>query len=38
MLLRCPYEVRDSAEYYDDIQDVKITKDNRARFYGHYQR
>ncbi|MGY3529289.1 Ku protein [Bradyrhizobium sp. USDA 4452] len=27
MLLRYPYEVRDSAEYFNDIQDVKITKD-----------
>ncbi len=27
MLLRYPYEVRDSAEYFDEIQDVKITKD-----------
>ena len=27
MLLRYTYEVRDSAEYFDDIQDVKITKD-----------
>src|SRR3954466_8796893 len=27
MLLRYPYEVRDSAEYFDDIQEVKITKD-----------
>jgi DNA end-binding protein Ku len=27
MLLRYPYEVRDSAEYFDGIQDVKITKD-----------
>jgi hypothetical protein len=27
MLLRYPYEVRDSAEYFDDIQAVKITKD-----------
>src|SRR3954470_7639813 len=27
MLLRYPYEVRDEAEYFDDIQDVKITKD-----------
>src|ERR1700712_2425026 len=26
-LLRYPYEVRNSAEYFDDIQDVKITKD-----------
>ena len=27
MLLRYPYEVRFSAEYFDEIQDVKITKD-----------
>lgn len=27
MLLRYPYEVRDAAEYFDDIQDVTITKD-----------
>jgi DNA end-binding protein Ku len=27
MLLRYPYEVRNQAEYFDDIQDVKITKD-----------
>src|SRR5213080_46129 len=27
MLLRYPYEVRDSAEYFDEIQDVKITKE-----------
>src|SRR5947199_10614810 len=27
MLLRYPYEVRDSAEYFDDIKDAKITKD-----------
>ena len=27
MLLRYPYEVRDSSEYFDDIQNVKITKD-----------
>jgi DNA end-binding protein Ku len=26
-LLRYPYEVRDAAEYFDDIQDVKVTKD-----------
>jgi DNA end-binding protein Ku len=26
-LLRYPYEVRDPQEYFDDIQDVKITKD-----------
>ena len=27
LLLRYPYEVRDAAEYFDEIQDVKITKD-----------
>src|ERR1700716_3070760 len=27
MLLRYPYEVRNAADYFDDIQDVKITKD-----------
>ena len=27
MLLRYPYEVRSEAEYFDDIQDVKVTKD-----------
>jgi DNA end-binding protein Ku len=27
MLLRYPYEVRDASEYFDNIQDVKITKD-----------
>jgi DNA end-binding protein Ku len=26
-LLRYSYEVRDPAEYFDDIQDVKVTKD-----------
>ena len=26
-LLRYPYEVRDPAEYFDEIQDVKVTKD-----------
>src|SRR5258706_3043994 len=26
-LLRYPYEVRNEKEYFDDIQDVKITKD-----------
>jgi DNA end-binding protein Ku len=26
-LLRYPYEVRDEKEYFDDIQDVKLTKD-----------
>jgi DNA end-binding protein Ku len=31
MLLRYPYEVRDQAEYFDEIQDVKITKDMLAR-------
>ena len=27
MLLRYPYEVRDASDYFDDIKDVKITKD-----------
>jgi DNA end-binding protein Ku len=27
MLLRYPYEVREAADYFDDIKDVKITKD-----------
>jgi DNA end-binding protein Ku len=27
MLLRYPYEVRDQEEYFDGIEDVKITKD-----------
>ena len=26
-LLRYSYEVRDEKEYFDDIQDVKVTKD-----------
>jgi DNA end-binding protein Ku len=26
-LLRYPYEVRNESEYFDDIQDVKVTKD-----------
>ena len=26
-LLRYPYEVRDEKDYFDNIQDVKITKD-----------
>jgi DNA end-binding protein Ku len=26
-LLRYPYEVRDEKEYFDDIQDAKVTKD-----------
>src|ERR1700692_4572923 len=26
-LLRYPYEIRDEKEYFDDIQDVKVTKD-----------
>ena len=26
-LLRYPYEVRDESEYFDDIQDVKVTKE-----------
>jgi hypothetical protein len=29
-LLRYPYEVRDEKEYFDDIQDVKVTKDIQA--------
>jgi DNA end-binding protein Ku len=28
-LLRYPYEVRDEKEYFDDIKDVKLTKDMR---------
>jgi DNA end-binding protein Ku len=27
MLLRYTYEVRDSAEYFDEFQDVRMTKD-----------
>ena len=27
MLLRYPYEIRDENEYFDDIHDVKVTKD-----------
>jgi len=27
LLLRYPYEVRDSSDYFDDIEDVKLTKD-----------
>jgi DNA end-binding protein Ku len=27
MLLRYPYEVRDASEYFDDIQDVKVTQE-----------
>jgi DNA end-binding protein Ku len=27
MLLRYPYEIRDETEYFDDIQDVKVTKE-----------
>jgi DNA end-binding protein Ku len=27
MLLRYPYEVRDASDYFEDIKDVKITKD-----------
>ena len=44
MLLRYPYEVRDASEYFDDIQEVKITKDmlNLARHIveqksGHFE-
>jgi DNA end-binding protein Ku len=33
LLLRYPYEVRNEDEYFDDIQDVKITKEiRRVRF------
>jgi DNA end-binding protein Ku len=28
-LLRYPYEVRSEDEYFNDIQDVKVTKDKR---------
>jgi DNA end-binding protein Ku len=28
-LISYPYEVRDEKEYFDDIQDVKVTKDSR---------
>lgn len=27
LLLRYPYEVRNEDEYFDDIQDVKVTKE-----------
>jgi DNA end-binding protein Ku len=27
MLPRCPYEIRDKNEYFDDIQHVKVTKE-----------
>ena len=30
-LLRYPYEVRSADEYFDDIQDVKVTKDMEWR-------
>src|SRR6267142_5647148 len=30
-LLRYPYQVRDEREYFDEIQDVKVTKDSRFR-------
>jgi len=29
-LLRYPYEVRDEKEYFDEVQDVKVTKDRRC--------
>jgi Ku70/Ku80 beta-barrel domain len=32
-LLRYPYEVRDPQEYFDDIQDVKVTKDIRSNTF-----
>jgi hypothetical protein len=31
-LLRYPYEVRDEKECFDEIQDVKVTKDMCRRF------
>jgi DNA end-binding protein Ku len=34
-LLRYPYEVRDPAEYFDEIQDVKVTKDSRSARGAH---
>jgi hypothetical protein len=33
-LLRYPYEVRSEDEYFDDIQDVKLTKTNEAANWG----
>src|SRR5712692_7457178 len=38
-LLRYPYEVRDEKEYFDEIQDVKVTKDmlELAKFEDHYE-
>jgi non-homologous end joining protein Ku len=30
-VLRYPYEVRSADEYFDDIQDAKVTKDMLAR-------
>ena len=30
-LLRYPYEVRDPQEYFDEIEDVKVTKDKLPR-------
>jgi hypothetical protein len=32
-LLRYPYEVRSAEEYFDEIQDVKVTKDIRYPFF-----
>jgi DNA end-binding protein Ku len=34
-LLRYPFEVRSEKEYFDDIQDVKVTKDNRRYNAAH---
>ena len=34
MLLRYPYEVRDASEYFDEIQDVKITKKTCSTWQG----
>ena len=31
MLLRYPYEVRSEDEYFEEIQDVKVTKDKQEQ-------
>ena len=36
-LLRYPYEVRDPQEYFDDIQDVKVTKDTLQSSFASYR-
>src|SRR6201993_3478036 len=37
MLLRYPYEVRSEKEYFEDIQDVKITKDMLEQKSGEFE-